>query len=362
MLLRKNFVLCADMWPKPRWTPDGEGSNNNPLRRDPKADGLEEDLRIQVALPTFGSALKAPGIPIEDYADFLELLTKPETITESPGAQDWDSIFKGLSNVKSVEAPNPSHRLQFEDSSSTSTALAQSNLAPPQQETGSKEDKPHQEFFKDIIADSMQVSAVGNSSNTEFERLRSTASSLAATALAPTTSDRYGRAWGRFKAFCSKNNFDPMSATGPVVATWLVCRAEETTSPNVLESDLKSIKCFRLAAKAPIEDFYIAEATLTGCQKKMEAKPRLRLGLEPEVVQMLIRKALTEHGHHNFVGIRQAAIYALMYYLTARFEEVRVLEMRQISTKGASLEVKIFKGEEESEEKAPAMCYSSHLF
>ena len=257
MLFRKNFVLCADMWPAPRWTPDGEGSTSNPLGQDSKANKIEEDSRIQTTLPSFGSALQAPGIPIEDYSDFSELLTKPKTIIESPGAQDWDSIFKGLSNVRSVETPNPSHRLQTEDSSSTSTSLAQPNLAPPQQETGSKDDKPHKEFFKDIIADSMQASAVGNSSNTEFERLRSTASSLAATALAPTTSDRYGRAWGRFKAFCSKNKFDPMMATGPVVATWLVCRAEETTSPNVLESDLKSIKCFRLAAKTPIKDFYI---------------------------------------------------------------------------------------------------------
>merc|ERR1711867_365296 len=138
--------------------------------------------------------------------------------------------------------------------------------------------------------------------NIEFERLCSTASSLAATALAPTTTDRYGRAWGQFKAFCSKNKFDPLKATGPVVATWLVCRAEETTSPNVLESDLKSIKCFRLAAKAPIEDFYIAEATLTGCQKKMEAKPRLCLGLELEVVQILIQKALSDQGGHKFCG------------------------------------------------------------
>ena len=81
------------MWPAPQWTPDGEGGNNNPLRRDTKADEFEEELRIQSALPTFGSALKAPGIPIEDYADFSELLTKPETITESPGAQECDSFF-----------------------------------------------------------------------------------------------------------------------------------------------------------------------------------------------------------------------------------------------------------------------------
>ena len=99
----------ADMWPAPRWTQDGEGSSTNPLHQDSKANEIEEDLRIQTALPSLGSALQALGIPLEDYSYFSELLTKPEAIVESPGAQDWDSIFKGLSNVKSVEAPNPSH-------------------------------------------------------------------------------------------------------------------------------------------------------------------------------------------------------------------------------------------------------------
>ena len=132
MLFRKNFVLCADMWPAPSWTPDREGYSTNPLRQDSKANKIEEESRIQTILPSFGSALRTRGIPIEDYSDFLELLTKPEAIIESLGAQDWDSIFKGLSNVNSVEIPNPSHRLQTEDSSSTSTSLVQPNLPPPQ--------------------------------------------------------------------------------------------------------------------------------------------------------------------------------------------------------------------------------------
>ena len=67
---------------------------------------------------------------------------------------------------------------------------------------------------------------------------------------------------------------------------------------------IKSIKCFRLAAKRHVTNFYIAEATLTGCLKKMEAKPRLRLGLEPEVVQILIQNTLSENGEGNFVEIR----------------------------------------------------------
>ena len=170
-------------------------------------------------------------------------------------------------------------------------------------------------------------------------------------ALAPSTSDRYGRAWGHFKTLCSTMGFDPLEVSGPEIATWLVHRAEQTSSQNVLESELESVKCFRLAAKRPIENFYIAEATLTGCLKKMEAKPRLRLGLEPEVVQILIQNALSENGEGSFVGIRQAAVYALMYYLTARFEEVKDLELRQICKKGASLEVLIYKGKKNQTRK-----------
>ena len=68
------------------------------------------------------------------------------------------------------------------------------------------------------------------------------------------------------------------------------------------------------------------------------------MGLEPEIVQILICNAIYEFGPHSFVGIRQAAIYAMMYWGTARFEEVKELELRQICKKGASLEIKILKG------------------
>ena len=76
----------------------------------------------------------------------------------------------------------------------------------------------------------------------------------------------------------------------------------------------------------------------------MEAKPLSHLGLEPDMVQVLIHEAIDENGPESFVGIRQAAIYALMYWGTARFEEVKELELRQICKKGAPLEIEILKG------------------
>ena len=44
------------------------------------------------------------------------------------------------------------------------------------------------------------------------------------------------------------------------------------------------------------------------------------------------------------MGLCQAALYAVIFWGTARFEEVRELEIRQIVKKGASYEIKIYKG------------------
>ena len=61
------------------------------------------------------------------------------------------------------------------------------------------------------------------------------------------------------------------------------------------------------------------------------------------MVQELIHKALYEFGLNNFVGVRQATLYAIMYYGMARFEELKELELRQISKKGASIKIEICK-------------------
>merc|ERR1712237_274582 len=83
----------------------------------------------------------------------------------------------------------------------------------------------------------------------------------------------------------------------------------------------------------------------------MEAEPLSRLGLKPDMVQVLIHEAINENGPESFVGIRQAAIYALMYWGTARFQEVKDLELRQICKKGASLEISILKGKKNQTRK-----------
>ena len=328
------------MWPEQKRRPSTTTDLPIPRSRIFALDD-DEDVRTQGQLPVFGSALQGPGIPIEDLADSSELLTKPELIAESPGAQDWDSNSIQLSSVRSADIDNPSHHLYREDYSSTSTSLPSYSPVPPTRTSGAKKVKVQQEFSQDIFADSMEISAPNQSAH--LKRFRDAASSLAATALAPTH-EKYGKAWGRFKNYCSENNFDPLSAEGSVVATWINSRAEETDSPKVLESDLESVKRFRLAVMAPIKNFYIAAAALEGCQKRMEAKSRIRLPIDPDTVYTLIRIALQENGYHSFVGIRQAAVYALKYHLNARFEEVRRLELRQIVVKETTLEVTFLKG------------------
>ena len=53
------------------------------------------------------------------------------------------------------------------------------------------------------------------------------------------------------------------------------------------------------------------------------------MGFEPDMLQVLIHNAIDENGPDSFVGIRQAGIYALMYWATAQFEEVWELKLRK---------------------------------
>ena len=54
-------------------------------------------------------------------------------------------------------------------------------------------------------------------------------------------------------------------------------------------------------------------------------------GFEPEHVQCLIHTAITENRPDNFVGLRHAALYSVMFWGTACFEEVKDFDLCQIS-------------------------------
>ena len=106
-----------------------------------------------------------------------------------------------------------------------------------------------------------------DSQNPEAKRLHNKASVLAASALADSTKAIYGKAWARFLDFCDKMGYNPMEASGKDIVLWLVFRAEETSSPNMLEVDLKVIKCFRHSANKSVLEFLIADSVLKGLLK-----------------------------------------------------------------------------------------------
>ena len=137
-----------------------------------------------------------------------------------------------------------------------------------------------------------------------------------------------------------------METCGHHIGNFLVYRSERTKSSNMLENNFKAIKCFRKAAGKSVSKVHIAQAVLMGLIKTKEAKSLLQLGLEPEMVQKLIHKAFYEFGPDSFVGVRQATLYAIMYYSTARFEELKELELRQISKKDVSIEIQIRIGKQ----------------
>ena len=109
-MLYHKICIYADMWPDQYWT-SGEGAQTSPPHQGSNDDTGEEEFQILAApLLTNRSAAQAPSDSTDNSIDFLELLTKPEKIIESPGAQDWDLDFAGLSNLQSAKSDNPSNR------------------------------------------------------------------------------------------------------------------------------------------------------------------------------------------------------------------------------------------------------------
>ena len=111
-----------------------------------------------------------------------------------------------------------------------------------------------------------------DSSNPEARPLHEKASMLTASALANSTKSNYGKAWAWYLDFCDKMGLDPMEASGQDIATWLVYRSEQTSSPNMLEADLKVIKCFRHSANKPVSDLPLVNSVLKGLLKTKETK------------------------------------------------------------------------------------------
>ena len=180
------------MWPNLRWT------LGDPLQGS-YADSDDEEFRVLAApLLTTGSITQAPQ-NLTDYSiNLSELMTKPETIIESPGADCGDGHFSGHSNLSSHKSPNPSSRFRSDFKPTGSTSLHSFNSVPLASDSVSDKPQPvHGLFFQQIVRDSMDHSVLHDTDNPEFKRLCASASSLAATALATTTSEAYGRAWGR---------------------------------------------------------------------------------------------------------------------------------------------------------------------
>ena len=81
----------------------------------------------------------------------------------------------------------------------------------------------------------------------------------------------------------------------------------------MVEVDLNAVKCLRKHAGKPISEIPLVTAVKKGLLKIMEAQDLNHLGLEPEHVQVLIHNAICELGPQNFVELRQAVPYAVMY-------------------------------------------------
>ena len=203
-VLHSAALTLTEMWPAQHWIPCGGASSTAPQHEEFQQDRTgDHNFRVLAAsLLTPGPVTPVPGeisVSTSDSIDFSELMTKPDTIIESPRDTVWKPNFGRLSNSQSVPNFTSSNHFQYEANSHSPTNL--SNLVPnsfPQPQS-SESNKPDPcQFYENIIKDSMSGSSFGDSQNPEARRLHGKALMLAASALASSTKANYGKAWGQF--------------------------------------------------------------------------------------------------------------------------------------------------------------------
>ena len=192
-VLHSAALRLAEMWPAQQWIPRGGASSTAPQHKEFQQDRTG-DHNFQVlasSLLTNGPVTSVPGeisISTSDSINFSSLMTKADTIIESPRDTVWKQNFGRLSNSQSVPNFTSSNHFQYEANSHSPTNL--SNLIPnsfPQPQSSESNKPDPRQFYENIIKDLMSGSSFGDSQNPEARRLHGKASMLAASALSSST-------------------------------------------------------------------------------------------------------------------------------------------------------------------------------
>ena len=101
---------------------------------------------------------------------------------------------------------------------------------------------------------------------------------------------------------------------------------------------------------------------MSGLTKVPDTENLNRIGLESETIQILLSLALLDKEETNdFVNQRQVALYIILYWCSARFEEAATLSVGEIFNGRLSLHFNIKKGKKNQWNKLQ-LCWIHHNF
>ena len=100
-----------------------------------------------------------------------------------------------------------------------------------------------------------------------------------------------------------------------------------TPSPAQVQLDLKSLRCWWLQAGKPIGNIPFETAVAKGLLHILETLNRGKFGCEPDQLQAMLTCAVSENGPNHFAGLRQASLYVVQYWGTARFPEIQDIKI-----------------------------------
>ena len=110
-----------------------------------------------------------------------------------------------------------------------------------------------------------------------------------------------------------------------------------------MQFELQAISAWRLQAVKPLSHIPFEIPVAKGLLNLLDPSENGILGFQPNQLQAIFLKAVTEEKTCSFASLRQIAVYVLQYWGTARFAEVQDLKLENLVNRGSHFELAIYK-------------------
>ena len=186
-----------------------------------------------------------------------------------------------------------------------------------------------------------------------------------AASIAPATARSYSAQWNKFQSWCSANNRVCLPASPDTVTLYLTnLGVRYRTLPPILaaRSGIRYYLGIHFPDLPPPTESLVVATLVSGIKRKFARYITKKKPVTPDLVRKCLEH-LCQKGldYMNLVELRNAAMFAVLYFTAARFEEVADLQTENVMVSlGGNIELLYVKSKTNQYKKAHSAFLTEH--